>query len=243
MSHLTRGSQLSFVIHVLVIGTIIAVGSSSIIRSRPLVIDFNIEPPAQAPAKKSEPKPLAEKRAMPVLKKVKITLPPPPKPGEMKPGASPSVFAAHAPVETSVPTAKNVTGGLPVVPEGSGFTNQNIASGTARLGSPAAQEQGAVSSIEAAKAAYIKGNFAYIRDIIMKNLSYPNMAREMGWEGKVTVSFIIREDGSVEKVRVVQSSGFEILDKNTLDTIRKAGPFPKPPVKAELIMPVVYRLE
>ena len=47
----------------------------------------------------------------------------------------------------------------------------------------------------------------------------------------------------IEGLRIVKSSGYDILDKNTLDTISKACPFPRPPIKAEPVMPVVYKLE
>jgi protein TonB len=65
----------------------------------------------------------------------------------------------------------------------------------------------------------------------------------MGWKGKVLVSFIIKENGSVENSKVLTSSGYEILDKNVLSVIKEVQPFPKPPVKAELIIPIAYKLE
>lgn len=94
-----------------------------------------------------------------------------------------------------------------------------------------------------ARLQYLKEHFAYIRDLIMKHLAYPQMARKMGWKGKVIVAFVIRENGTVENSRVVRSSGYDVLDHNTLKTIREAQPFPRPPVKAELVIPIVYKLE
>lgn len=97
-------------------------------------------------------------------------------------------------------------------------------------------------SLERARQMYLKEHFSYIRDIINKNISYPYMARKMGWSGKVKVSFIIAEDGSVKDVKILESSGFDLLDRNAADAIKKASPFPRPPVSAEVIVPVVYRL-
>lgn len=97
-------------------------------------------------------------------------------------------------------------------------------------------------SPEKARQRYIKEHFSYIRDIITKNISYPYMARKMGWSGRVTVSFIIAENGSVKDIRIVESSGYDLLDKNAVDTVRKVSPFPRPPVTAEIVVPVVYRL-
>jgi len=41
----------------------------------------------------------------------------------------------------------------------------------------------------------------------------------------------------------VESSGFEVLDSNVIATIKAVSPFPRPPVKAELHVPIIYRLE
>jgi periplasmic protein TonB len=76
----------------------------------------------------------------------------------------------------------------------------------------------------------------------MSNLIYPTQAKKMGWKGQVTVSFIICEKGTVEGVRIIKSSGHKILDENVAFTIREVQPFPKPPVRAEIIIPVIYRL-
>jgi protein TonB len=94
-----------------------------------------------------------------------------------------------------------------------------------------------------ARMQYLKEHFTYIRDLIMKHLAYPHMARKMGWKGKVVIAFVIRENGTVENTRLVRSSGYEVLDTNTLKTVNDAQPFPKPPVKAEIVIPIVYRLE
>ncbi len=89
---------------------------------------------------------------------------------------------------------------------------------------------------------YLAKHFAYIRDLIMKHLKYPQIAKKMGWKGKVVVSFLIKENGNVENSKILTSSGYEVLDRNVMETIHEVQPFPKPPVRAELIIPVVYAL-
>ena len=96
---------------------------------------------------------------------------------------------------------------------------------------------------EAAKANYISAQFILIRDRIMRSLVYPMIARKMGWSGRVKIAFTVREDGGVEDINVIESSGFTVLDKNAIETIKKSCPLPKPPMKVALVMPVVYRLE
>ena len=87
---------------------------------------------------------------------------------------------------------------------------------------------------------YLKKNFAYIRDLIQKNAAYPKLARQMGWEGRVTVSFLISSDGNTKNIRIKQSSGIEILDQSSIEAVKKASPFPKPPSEAQIIIPISY---
>jgi len=55
---------------------------------------------------------------------------------------------------------------------------------------------------------------------------YPRMARKMGIEGTAVVRFKLRPEGQVEAVELLASSGSEILDKASLETVRAAAPFP-----------------
>lgn len=89
---------------------------------------------------------------------------------------------------------------------------------------------------------YLREQFASIRDRVMRGLSYPLVARRKGWEGKVLLSFTVAGDGSIGAIKIVQSSGREILDQGAVEAVRKAAPFPRPPVEAEVILPVVYQL-
>lgn len=101
---------------------------------------------------------------------------------------------------------------------------------------------GKTAGIEAAKARYMKERFHYIRDLILRNIDYPLIARRMGWKGSVTVAFIIGEAGYVENIRIVHGSGHKILDESTVKAIEKIQPFPKPPGRAEIVIPIEYRL-
>jgi TonB family protein len=55
---------------------------------------------------------------------------------------------------------------------------------------------------------------------------YPRVARKMGIEGTAVVRFRLRPEGRVEAVEIVDSSGSEILDKASLETVHAAAPFP-----------------
>ena len=90
---------------------------------------------------------------------------------------------------------------------------------------------------------YLGEHFAYILKIIQDHMVYPQKARREGLQGKAFVSFIVLEDGQVENIRLLRSTGHEILDLNLVKAIREAAPFPKPPKRAELQMTLSYRLD
>jgi protein TonB len=85
---------------------------------------------------------------------------------------------------------------------------------------------------KAAKMKYLNDHFAYIRDKILRNVSYPDAARRMGWQGKVVLSFIITANGYVRDFNVIHSSGFKMLDNKAIETVKETAPFPKPPRQA-----------
>jgi protein TonB len=53
---------------------------------------------------------------------------------------------------------------------------------------------------------------------------YPSTARLNGWEGKVVLRVTIRQDGHLERVAVVKSSGHESLDHAAMEAVRRACP-------------------
>jgi len=89
---------------------------------------------------------------------------------------------------------------------------------------------------------YLKTHLSYIKDIIQKNITYPDTARRNGWTGRVTVSFIIAYNGCVRNIEVVRSSGFNCLDKNAIKAVKRSSPLPDPPVEARIIIPILYEL-
>jgi periplasmic protein TonB len=58
---------------------------------------------------------------------------------------------------------------------------------------------------------------------------YPDKARARGDQGTATVAFTIDHDGRLVTSRIVQSSGSETLDEETLAMLVRAQPLPKPP--------------
>jgi len=86
-------------------------------------------------------------------------------------------------------------------------------------------------------------SFAFIRENIMRNITYPERARRMGWEGKVLLSFVVLENGKVQELKVLNSSGFRALDENAKEAVTKTTFSQKIPYRMVVVLPVEYRLE
>lgn len=63
-------------------------------------------------------------------------------------------------------------------------------------------------------------------------LRYPPGAKAGRLRGEATVSFAVDGSGRASAVRVVASSGFEVLDRAAIAAVRRASPFPPIPAAA-----------
>lgn len=86
-------------------------------------------------------------------------------------------------------------------------------------------------------------HFSFIREAIMRGVIYPERARRMGWEGRVVLSFMVHENGSIYDVRIVASSGFSVLDENARKTVAKTNLRKPVPVRLYVLLPVEYKLQ
>lgn len=81
-----------------------------------------------------------------------------------------------------------------------------------------------------------------------KHKQYPRIAQMRGWQGSTKVELHIDANGGITSLSISESSGFEILDKQALEMVRKASPLPQPPETLRgreftIIVPVAFRLE
>lgn len=93
------------------------------------------------------------------------------------------------------------------------------------------------------EAQYLRTNYDYIREIVMKNLSFPASARKRRLSGRIEVSFIVGKDGRVEDIHLDSSSGHALLDMNVASAVRRSAPFPAPQQRARISLPIVFRLK
>ena len=114
--------------------------------------------------------------------------------------------------------------------DGSGVPEENI-------GRPAD-----VESSTGRGGAYLKANYAFIRDMLSRNLIYPKIARKMGWSGEVLVSFMLSTDGYVLDIKVEKSCGIALLDNSAIKTVQNACPFPASQTEVTIMIPILYQL-
>jgi len=71
--------------------------------------------------------------------------------------------------------------------------------------------------------------FTKIKQSIEVQWEYPEMALRYGLQGRLALEFAIGANGQLEYLRVVRSSGSELLDQEAVRAIRAAAPFPPIP--------------
>jgi protein TonB len=81
-----------------------------------------------------------------------------------------------------------------------------------------------------------------LRAAIQRRVVYPDVARRMGWQGKVIVIFVLQKDGQVHDVRVHASSGFTSLDGSAQQAVERAAPLPSAGESVQIVMPIVFAL-
>ncbi len=55
---------------------------------------------------------------------------------------------------------------------------------------------------------------------------YPILAVKNGWQGNLQMNFSIQKDGSIDEIKIANSSGYPVLDDSAKTALRLANPFP-----------------
>ncbi|MCA9399511.1 MAG: energy transducer TonB, partial [Candidatus Omnitrophica bacterium] len=58
-------------------------------------------------------------------------------------------------------------------------------------------------------------------EFINKDPKYPRLAQKRGWEGNVLLKVLVSEKGFVDDIEMLESSGYDLLDKRALEELRK----------------------
>jgi protein TonB len=71
--------------------------------------------------------------------------------------------------------------------------------------------------------------FTKIKHLIESQWQYPELALRYGLQGRLSLEFTIGANGQLEQLRLVRSSGSQLLDDEALRAIKAAAPFPPIP--------------
>jgi protein TonB len=156
----------------------------------------------------------------------------------------------HAPVETSMPVSQPQQ---IVNRQAEPVVERPV---TESAGEPVAQpqqvavEQTVAYATPAKQVPAAKADYGWLMKVLLGRVNelkrYPHLARINRWEGKVVLRAVIKDDGQVLMIDVQESSGREILDRDAIETLRKASPLTlehplgKPQVVIQ--MPISYSL-
>lgn len=83
---------------------------------------------------------------------------------------------------------------------------------------------------------------------ISKHKKYPRIAQMRGWQGETIIELELDGAGKLKSKKITQSSGYEVLDKQALEMVERALPFPTPPEVLRnsnftITVPVPFKLE
>ena len=98
------------------------------------------------------------------------------------------------------------------------------------------------AELEAAKAVQYAQTVHHVRGQVLDKLSYPSIARRMGWSGKCVLGFVLCADGSVEELKVLESTGHKVLDRAALQAVAANAPFSGGYPRTEVKLPINFQL-
>lgn len=252
MNYLQRSLQISFTVHALAVLLLIFMGDRFVSSEKILVIDFTLEDTAgadhagnraavktQTRERNGQQKEVEKKVNLEAAEPAAEIVPHPVPPVTISSRESPTVeiqmpVSAHS--GTSAPSATDEQ-------DSTGKGIKRVSSAPVVAGDMnATPGPGSDNFADAGRMKYLKANFSYIKDLINRQVTYPKTARQMGSQGRVKISFFISSDGHAKSIKITDSSGIGALDENAIEAVKRASPFPKPPVEALIIIPISYQL-
>jgi protein TonB len=113
----------------------------------------------------------------------------------------------------------------------------------------AAQTEPPAAAVPAPSTAEASVNHLYslLHESLNRHFIYPPVAHRNGWEGRVELLVRLDPEGRLHALRIVQSSGYALLDEDALLTLQRIGTIPAarawlPEQGYTTKLPVVYRL-
>lgn len=206
-------------------------------------------PPLQvslAQPKSMENKPSPEKEKTSELPKPEVKKPEPPKPEVKKeplpiPDKTPTTVPLSKPPVSVKPKEEQVT-----------ETNPKPEANPTRVITKAAdepQETKTVSAPSPEKITAATNDYSsLLAAAIAKYKQYPKIAQMRGWQGLIIIELQLNPQGGVIYSQIKKSSGYDVLDQEALEMIKRAAPFPQPPEALRsknfiVLVPISFKLE
>lgn len=164
---------------------------------------------------------------------------------------------SHEPVHESVPTTRPETSVQPQAVQ----TKAEVVEPTVPVAQekkiarerPVPQIHQRTAAVERPTQAYpeVQADYGWLAQTIWSQIekykSYPTKARQMEWEGRVVLEAVIRQDGTILHLRVAETSGHEILDKDALSLLWKLSPLALDHAlghpQITILVPLTYQLD
>ncbi|PMP63658.1 MAG: energy transducer TonB [Sulfurihydrogenibium sp.] len=91
---------------------------------------------------------------------------------------------------------------------------------------------------------YLKELIRYLNQQAREKDLYPPLAKRLKIEGQVIVRVTINEDGTIDEnsIKIVERSGYNVLDKGAIEILKKLQPYKKPPKKITVEIPIVFQI-
>ena len=214
--------------------------SDTVIPEEALIIELlPVELPKPEPIPEPpKPEPLKPPKAKPQPKPQPVKLPQPvqnptPQPAEALPEPAPVVNQVQPP-----PPQPEVIAVAPKTEApAAAFTTPPPAPAPPKVLGPTQQE------LDAARAGYANA----LARALEKNIQYPRIATMRGWQGTVIVWLKLDKNGSIAQSSIKTSSGFDVLDQQALEAVKRT-PLPLPPAVlrdqiSEITVPVAFQLK
>ncbi|AQW86347.1 energy transducer TonB [Campylobacter pinnipediorum] len=182
-------------------------------------------PPAPTPTPPAPPQPKPEPVVKPEpIKPKPIEKPKPKKIVKKKVEKQPVPKPIQKPIEKQEEVVEETTAEATVEPQAtsapSATNNSNSSATTSSNAAPTIKEFNFATSAGDERFSKIQ------REIYKKHKdNYPKNAQKMRKQGIVEVSFLLKKSGAVENIKVVSSSGIDILDNAAMKTIKLASKY------------------
>jgi len=237
---LPRAIILSILVHLLVVFLLLPKMNKQ---------DMKVPPPLQvslAEPKSMENKPTPEKEKSPEPPKPEIKKPEPPKPEVKK-----EPLPAPDKTPTTVPLSKPPVSVTPKEEQVS-ETNPKPEANPTRVITKAAdttQETKTVNAPSPEKVTAATNDYSsLLAAAIAKYKQYPKIAQMRGWQGLIIIELQLNPQGGVIYSQIKKSSGYDVLDQEALEMIKRASPFPQPPEALRnknftVLVPISFKLE